>query len=320
MLSRLSTLPRDSPVHFYCSSGGNAGLACVTAANTLSRPATIVVPAYTPASIIQQLRILGATVHQHGAAWQEADDYLHASLLAHDPHGVYVPPFDHPDIWAGNATCIDEVVSQLPTGAAPFDAVICSVGGGGLLAGVVQSVDRHAHMWNDYQQALPTVLAVETLGAESLNESVKAGKLVTLPKITSIAKSLGAVRVAAKALECGLRDHVRSAVLDDADAARAAVRFVGDERMVVEASCAVSLAPVYMGRERLGKMLGRQLTAKSRVVVVVCGGSHVSLEVLEGYKRTYGEMEEPSGEISAEETPKRGEHATEDMVEFRSQL
>ena len=245
-----------------------------------------------------KIRALGGTVHQHGASWQQADEYLRAQFLAHDASGIYVPPFDHPDIWAGNATCMDELAAQLallPRDESEDwdgkpDAVVCSVGGGGLLNGVVSGLD--AQGWGSCVK----VVAVETRGADSLACAVQAGRLVTLPAITSMATSLGCARVAAQSFANAQRDNVRTLVLDDAQAARAAWRFADDERMLVEAACAVSLAPCYEP-DVLSRVLPG-LTARSRIVIIVCGGSNVSLEILEGYRRKFG-----SGAMTRDDVP-----------------
>src|SRR5690348_12045535 len=90
---------------------------------------------------------------------------------------------------------VDELIQQLPEKP---KAIILSVGGGGLLAGVVQGLkESNEGIWKDVP-----VIAMETIGADSLYQSVLANGLVTLPAITSIAKSLGAKQVAKKAFEC----------------------------------------------------------------------------------------------------------------------
>ena len=99
----------EKPIHFYCASGGNAGLACVVAATMLKRPATIVVPMTTSALMIEKLKTLGADVVQIGNHWSEADAHLREELLGKDENGVYVPPFDHENIWEGNSTISDEL-------------------------------------------------------------------------------------------------------------------------------------------------------------------------------------------------------------------
>ena len=306
-----STNDPSSPpsVHFYCSSGGNAGLACATTAAALNCPATIVVPDSTSAFMISKLRSLGAEVIQTGASWAEADAYLRETFLsspaangvnghsssdeiskAAPKKNVYVPPFDHPDIWTGVSTLVDELLTSMPqisrTGV--IDGIVCNVGGGGLLNGIMEGLERHDML------STTKVLAVETEGADSLHASVLAGEHVTLPRITSIATSLGARRVSEKTWEWAVKEGKRSlisAVVTDAEAAEACLRFLDDARLMVEVSCGATIATVYKGgflRRHLGKGLTDEEWATKNVVVVVCCGSNVSWEILEKYKKTFG--------------------------------
>lgn len=277
--------PPNAPVHFYCSSGGNAGLACATAALSLHRPATIVVPTSTSQFMIEKLKGIGAEVKQVGADWREADTYLREELLKNDKDGVYVPPFDHPDVWAGNATIMDEIEEQTrPYGGC--DAVVCSVGGGGLFSGIMSGLEKCGRL------STVKVLAVETEGAASLAHSLQEGKLSRLDAITTIATSLGATQVASRAYEYASSwpEAVKSVVFSDAEAAIASVCFADDERVLVEAACGVSIAAAYNGtiRKVVGQGLSDEEYEKKNVVMVVCGGSNVTLALLEKYKETYG--------------------------------
>ena len=282
----LNTPPDTNPgtphkPHFYSSSGGNAGLACVTAAVSLGCPATVVVPLGTSPLMIARIKSAGATnVIAHGESWKEADAYLKEEVLTRDDRGVYVPPFDDERVWDGNSTLITELRQQMPSDAPP-DAIVCSVGGGGLFAGVMRGLERHPE-WSATQ-----VLATETAGADSLHASLKAGELVTLDKITSIATSLGARRVAAQAFSYAHDnpETVKSVVLSDAEAAQACVRFADDERVMVEPACGVSVALAYDGRL---KELLSAYNKTSRVVIIVCGGSHVTVEKLGEWRKLYG--------------------------------
>ncbi|KAL8994514.1 MAG: hypothetical protein Q9169_005543 [Polycauliona sp. 2 TL-2023] len=274
-------------VHFYCSSGGNAGLACVVAAKTLNRPATIVVPLTCKPFMIAKLRNAGAyEVVQVGNNWKEADTYLRERLLQNDEGGVYVPPFDHPQIWEGHSTLVSEVARQLHDQgeAEGADAMVCSVGGGGLLCGVLLGLERLHGTWSKKCD----VLALETEGAESLNKSLLQGQLVTLDSITTIATSLGATRVAQMALDLAQKNGIKSAVLSDAEAAMGCWRFADDERIMVEPACGINLAVCYDGR--LKKLLP-ELTPQSKVVIVVCGGSNITLQTLMAYRNEYGWIE-----------------------------
>jgi L-serine/L-threonine ammonia-lyase len=157
----------QAPVHFYCSSGGNAGLACATAAIMLARPATIVVPTSTSEHMVAKLRTLGANAIIHGAHWSEADGYMRSVLMARDADAVYVPPFDHPDVWAGHGSMVDELEVQMQT-AGGYDGVVCSVGGGGLFIGIMDALERHGRLADSQYRKAVRVLATETEGAESL--------------------------------------------------------------------------------------------------------------------------------------------------------
>lgn len=233
--------------------------------------------------MIAKITAAGASaVIQHGDSWKEADAYLCEEVLAKDPTAVYVPPFDHENIWQGNSTMIAELQQQFEEkGEDKPDALICSVGGGGLFSGVMLGLDKAG--WHDMR-----VLAVETQGADSLHSALEAGRLVSLDEITSIASSLGAKRVCEKAYEYARRPNVKSVVLRDAEAAMGCWRLADDERMMVESACGVSVAVCYDGR--LEKLLP-ELTKESKVVIVVCGGSNVTLELLMQYREKYGWIE-----------------------------
>jgi L-serine/L-threonine ammonia-lyase len=261
-------------------------LACVNAAIALNKPATIVVPVTTSVLMVGKLKTLGANVHQHGASWLEADTYLRAEFLDKDPNGVYVPPFDHEDIWDGAATLVEELDQEI----ADYDAIVCSVGGGGLFSGIMEGLSRR----KQFRRKTVQVLAVETKGADSLTQSIAKAEHITLPEITSIATSLGARKVAKQAYLWAQKEEVTCLALSDAEAAMASVRFADDERFLVEVACGVSIATVYGGqlRQVFGKGMSDNEWKRQRIVVVVCGGSNVTLDILEGYREKYGKAVE----------------------------
>jgi L-serine/L-threonine ammonia-lyase len=80
------------------------------------------------------------------------------------------------------------------------------------------------------------------------------------------------------------RANVTSVVLEDAEACAACWKFLDDERILVEPACGASLALAYDGR--LKKCL-KNFGPESKVVIVVCGGSKISLDVLNKYRETY---------------------------------
>ncbi|XP_038008804.1 serine dehydratase-like isoform X1 [Motacilla alba alba] len=262
--------------HFVCSSGGNAGLAAAYAARELGLPITVVVPSSSGPTPVRKLQELGATVEVYGKVWDDANS--RAQELAKTEGWAMVPPFDHPLVWEGHASLVRELKDSL--GAKP-GAIVVAVGGGGLLAGVVAGLQQVG--WQDVP-----IIAAETLGAHSFHEALKAGRLVTLPDITSVATCLGAKTVAARALECAQECRVLSQVVQDAEAVRAVQQFLDDERVLVEPACGAPLAVLYSGRLQRLQSEGRLPSPLSSVVLVVCGGSNIHTAQLRALKSQLG--------------------------------
>ncbi|CAI7616531.1 unnamed protein product [Penicillium bialowiezense] len=233
------------PVHFYASSG--------------------VVPMATKPLMLDKIRAAGAAdVIRHGETFSEAGEYMRETIMKtsngddEDVVKIALHPFDNQPIWEGNGTIIDELETQLPPAmspedikaysnrALPLDSIICSVGGGGLLNGLVQGIEKRRQKKTATSSIPPNpihLLAIETAGTDSLAAAIASNSLVSLPKITSQATSLGAVRVSETTFQYAVAPppgiKVHSAVLSDADAARGVLRLANDERLLVELACGV---------------------------------------------------------------------------------
>lgn len=285
---------------FISSSGGNAGSAVAYAGRKLGIPTTVVVPSSTSEVMVKKIEAEGAKVIVAGKFWDEANAYA-LKLLQDEPQASYIPPFDHPEIWVGNSSLVDEIQAQLD-GARP-DVIVCSVGGGGMLNGLVHglrkgkcfavlgSVERKPFPlslsfslpvgWSDVP-----IVAMETVGAESFNLAVKADRLVTKDSITSIAKTLGALTVSAESFRLSKIHPIISHVVTDEAAIRACVLFADDHRTLVEPSCGATLAAVY--EPGLLKKLVPSLTPQSKVVTIVCGGQLTSPQLLQEWAAMLG--------------------------------
>jgi L-serine/L-threonine ammonia-lyase len=248
---------------FVSSSGGNAGLAVAYAGRLLDVPVTVVVPETTTKRAMELLRLEDAEVIVHGASWQEANEFARSII---GPADAFIHPFDDLLLWEGHATLVDEVVRA---GLRP-DAVVLSVGGGGLLSGVVEGLRRNG--WSDVP-----VVAVETTGAASFHEAVKAERTVELAQITSVATSLGAKRVCEQALQCSRQHPIRSVVVSDRSALSACERFLEDHRILVEPACGASLAVVYENAP--------ELHAFDTLLIVVCGGATCTIDQIREWAR-----------------------------------
>lgn len=233
------------------SSGGNAGLAVAYAGRRLGLPVLVVVPESTLEWPKTLLRRQGAEVLVHGKSWMEANDYL---MSLRQPTDAFIHPFDDPLLWDGHASMVHEAAAQGPRP----DAIVLSVGGGGLMCGVLQGM--HAVGWAD----VPLV-AVETVGADSLHAAIQVDHLVTLDAITSIATSLGARRVSEQAFAWTKRHEVVSTTVTDVAALQACFELEREHRLVVEPACGAAVAA----------LLSRSvpvLRSAAKVLVIVCGG------------------------------------------------
>jgi L-serine/L-threonine ammonia-lyase len=257
----------DGATALVASSGGNAGLAVAYAGRQLHLPATIVVPETTSELMQDRLRSLGATVLQHGAAWDDAHE--RAQEIAARSGAAYIHPFDDPRIWDGHASLIHEVRDE---GFKP-GAVVTVVGGGGLLCGVIQGL-------HDVGWSTVPVITVETRGASSFAQSLQSGKRVTLDRITSLATSLGARTVCQRALDWTREHDVLPCTIEDTSAVQAVLRFADDHRFLVEPACGAALAAIY------DTLPG--ITTYGELLVIVCGGAGVTRELIEGWKRQVG--------------------------------
>ena len=248
---------------FISSSGGNAGIAVAYSGRKLGVPVTVVVPESTTERAIDAIKLENARVIVKGETWQEAHTY---SLNLTDAVSVHIHPFDNPLLWTGHASIIDEVKkSKLQP-----DAVVLSVGGGGLMCGIIEGLNK-----NNLSD-IP-VLAVETEGTGSLSASLKAGRHVALDKIAGIATSLGAKKVAKAAYDLCHSHKVVSHLVSDSEAVNACLKFATDHRLLVEPACGAALATLYNPVDFLKD--------KKCILVIVCGGAGVTISKLQEWKR-----------------------------------
>jgi L-serine/L-threonine ammonia-lyase len=250
-------MARGNVTHFISSSGGNAGVTAALIGRQLGVKVTVFVPETTKEHVIATIKLQKAAVVVSGASW---DDTNRAALaeVANDPTAAFVHPFDDPHIWRGHASIVSELVGQT---SVP-DAIVLSVGGGGLLCGVVQGLQAAAPAWRNVP-----VVAVETHGAASFNASLRAGQLVTLDRITTVATTLGARRVCSRALELSREHKVVSVLVSDEEAIEGARALATFHRTLVEPACGAAVAALPLVREAL---VGVDV---KRVVVIVCGGA-----------------------------------------------
>lgn len=252
---------------FISSSGGNAGLAVAYASQALKIPATVIVPETTPTIMVKRLESEKATVIVEGENWDAAD--AKAREIAEQKGFAYIPPFDNPIIWQGYMPIIEELKLQ----AVKPDAIVVSVGGGGLFSGIVQGLE--AYGWEDV-----VMITAETEGAASLATAFKENKRVRLPTINTIATTLGAKQICQQAFDLMQKHPTHPQTITDKEAVNACIQFANDHRFLVEPACGAALAVVYEKREVLKQF--------NNVVVILCGGNGVNLDLLTKWKGQFG--------------------------------
>ena len=249
-LTRLAPAARERGV--IAPSSGNHAQAVALAAKLFGVPATVVMPTtVTPAKRAGAER-LGARVILAGTTTR--DRYEKALEIVQTEGGTLVPPYDDPNIIAGQGTLGLEIATDAPD----VGTVVVQVGGGGLSAGVATAIKQRA----------PTarVVAVEPAGAPKLSRAREAGRPVRLEKTSSLADGLMAVEIGHLPF-AHLERYVDEVVtVDDAALAPAVQLLLDRMKLVAEPSGAITIAALMQGLVR---------PADSRPVVAVLSGGNV---------------------------------------------
>lgn len=251
-------------------SGGNHAQAVACAARQLGVQALVLMPESTPANYLEATRRYGAEVILVGNM-QQAFERAHAYV----EHGyVYVHPFDDPLVIAGQGTIGLEILEDLPH----VTDLFVSIGGGGLAAGVGTAIKaRHKAIQPDVR-----IWGVETEGADSMAQALAANRVVELPRITSIARTLGAPAVSETTLASAQRYLENVTVVSDAEALSALRLLLERAKIVTEPAASCTLAAA----ERLKD----NFTTDHHVVLILCGGNLALDDVFQGERAAHIEV------------------------------
>ena len=238
-----------------CSSGNHAQ--GVAAAATLCGVTSLVVmPKDAPRMKVDRTKAFGAEVYLYDRETEDRDAI--ALRLCQERKAAFIPPFDHPDVIAGQGTAGLEIIEQAKAIGAKLDVVIANTSGGGLVTGVALAV----------KQADPTieVMCAEPAGFDDLARSLVSGKRERNARMSgSICDALLAPTPGEITFDLAKRLLKGGLVVTD-DEARAAVRFAFEElKLVVEPSGAVGLAAILSGK----------LPVKGRTIAAVLSGGSV---------------------------------------------
>lgn len=232
-------------------SAGNHALGLAWAARTLGVEVTIVMPDDASPFKVEKTRELGAEVILHGdinAAWERMDELIQERGL------TLVHPYDDPRIIAGQGTVGLEIVEQAPEAA----AILCPVGGGGLLSGIAIAV----------RALRPDIrlIGVEPAGAASMRHAWECDGPRRLTQVKTCAKSLAAAIVGEHTYPI-CRRYVDGLIsVSEADIAVALRHLISESKLFAEPGAAVGIAAL------LGEHLP-DLPPEGDIVVVITGGN-----------------------------------------------
>lgn len=256
----MAKLPEDQLAKgVICSSAGNHAQGVALAAQKLGCDAVIAMPVTTPEIKWQSVKRLGASVVLVGDSYDETQAY--ARRRAQEEGRVFVPPFDHPDVIAGQGTIGMEIVRQHP---GPLHAVFVPVGGGGLIAGIA------AYMKRVRPEVL--IIGVEPVDANAMALSLYHGERVMLDQAGGFADGVAVKCVGEETFNL-CRELVDGIVLVSRDAICAAIRDMFEEtRSILEPAGALAIA----GAAAYCKYYG----LKDETVIAIASGANMNFERL----------------------------------------
>lgn len=247
-LSKLDDAHKRAGVLTYSS--GNHAQAVALAGRLLGIQTLVVMPENAPKVKAQATRDYGAEVVFYDPAAEEREDV--AARIQAERGMALIPPFNHPDVIAGQGTAALELVQA----HGPLDVVLTPCGGGGLLSGTSLAV----------KHLLPKarVIGVEPQGADNGNRAFRSGKIERVEHPDTMADGLRPKALGEHTFAV-IREHVDDMLTVSEEEIRATLAFMWSRmKLIVEPSGAVGLAPVF--HRRLG------LEGK-RIGVVVSGGN-----------------------------------------------
>jgi threonine dehydratase len=250
-ISRLAPDALERGVVAYSS--GNHAQAVALAARELGAPAVIVMPGDAPAAKIAATRGYGAEIRHYDREGESREGL--ADRIARERGMTLVPPFDHPDIVAGQGTAACELFED----AGPLDLLLVPVGGGGLISG--------SAIATDWLCPACRVVGVEPAAGDDGGRSFRSGTLQRVENPRTIADGARTPSLGALTFEF-VRRHVDDMTTATDDELIDAMRFVWERmKLVVEPTGVLGLAALFAGR----------VEARGRRVGVIISGGNVDL-------------------------------------------
>ena len=252
---KISTLSEEEKSRgLITASAGNHAQGVAYAARLAGVKATVVMPTTTPLIKVNRTKGYGADVVLEGDVFDEA--CAHAYKLAEEHGYTFVHPFDDLDVAAGQGSIAMEIIKELPT----VDYILVPIGGGGLCTGV----STLAKMLNPKIK----VIGVEPAGASCMKESLRQGKVVTLPQVNTIADGTAVKRPGEKLFPY-IQENVDEIItIDDNELIVAFLDMVENHKMIVENSGLLTVAAL------------KHIKAEKKKVVSILSGGNMDVITL----------------------------------------
>ncbi|MGZ4958775.1 MAG: threonine ammonia-lyase, biosynthetic [Methylomonas sp.] len=224
-----SLTPEQTEKGVIAASAGNHAQGVALAAKKLGIKALIVMPKTTPEIKVKSVKARGAKIVLHGDSYDDA--YAHAMELVREKGMIFIPPYDDPEVIAGQGTVAMEILRQHN---ADIHAVFVPVGGGGLVAGIAAYVK--------FVRPNIKVIAVEPDDADCLNQALKAGERVTLEQVGLFADGVAVKQIGEEPFRIAQK-YVDQVITVSTDEICAAIKDIFDDtRSVAEPAGALSVA------------------------------------------------------------------------------
>ena len=249
---KISTLSEEEKKRgLITASAGNHAQGVAYAAKLAGIRAVIVMPTTTPLIKVNRTRSYGAEVVLYGNVFDEACAY--AYQLASENGYTFVHPFDDLDVATGQGTIAMEIIKELPT----VDYILVPIGGGGLATGV----STLAKLLNPKIR----VIGVEPAGANCMQESLKAGHVVALSDVNTIADGTAVKRPGEKLFPY-IRQNVDEIItVEDSELIVAFLDMVENHKMIVENSGLLTVAAL------------KHLNVKKKKIVSILSGGNMDV-------------------------------------------
>ena len=249
---KISTLSEEERARgLITASAGNHAQGVAYAAKRFGAKAVIVMPTTTPLIKVNRTKALGAEVVLYGDVYDEA--CARALELAAEHGYTFIHPFDDPDVATGQGTIAMEIIKDLPL----VDIILVPVGGGGLATGVSTLVKM--------LKPNTKVIGVEPEGAACLKASLEAGKVVTLPEVSTIADGT-AVKTPGTQIFPYLQKNLDEVItVPDSDLVVSFLDMVENHKMIVENSGLLTVAAL------------KHINCKVKKVVSILSGGNMDV-------------------------------------------